>query len=64
MPIDERDFFRKVTLAICGSLDIEVALSRCLGLFREALRADELGLHLYQPDLGAIRNIGYAGGGG
>ena len=44
MPIDEREFFREMTLRICGSLDIDQALARAFEYLRQHLPIDAMGL--------------------
>ena len=41
MNIDENEFFREVSVRICGSLEIEKALLSCLEFLREVMPADE-----------------------
>ena len=57
MGVDENDFFRRVTIQICSSLDIEVAMWRCIQFLKEFMPADEMYLHLYESGLGAFRTI-------
>jgi transcriptional regulator with GAF, ATPase, and Fis domain len=57
MDIDENHFFRNATLRICSSLDLEVAMWRALQFLRDFIPADEMYLHLYDKDLGAMRTI-------
>ena len=57
MSIDENDFFRRVTLRICSSLDIEIAMWRCMQFLKEFIPSDEMYLHLYESGLGAMRTI-------
>jgi transcriptional regulator with GAF, ATPase, and Fis domain len=56
----EKNFFRDATLAICGSLDIEIALWRCLFCIRECLPAELLSLHLYERESGLLETVAYA----
>ncbi|SLM31807.1 putative GAF sensor protein [Desulfamplus magnetovallimortis] len=53
-------FFRKATLLICSSLDIEIALSRCREYIASYLPADEIYLNIYEPKLGGLRYIARA----
>ncbi|MEE9911038.1 MAG: sigma 54-interacting transcriptional regulator [Deltaproteobacteria bacterium] len=55
--IDENVFFREVTTRVCGSLDIRTALARAFQYLREFMPLDAMGLHLYEPGLGAMRTI-------
>ncbi len=59
--MDKNVFFRKATLLLCSSLDIEVALGRCrefLGLY---IPADEITLNIYDPDAAVVRYLARAG---
>jgi len=53
--IDEDTFFRQATLRICGSLDIEEAMRRCLRYLEEIMPVDRISVHVYERDLGAMR---------
>lgn len=57
MIIDENDFFRRATMRICGSLDIEIAMWHCLQFLKDFIPADEMYVHLYESGLGAFRTI-------
>ncbi|OPY82843.1 MAG: Formate hydrogenlyase transcriptional activator [Syntrophorhabdus sp. PtaU1.Bin153] len=54
MEIDENQFFREMTLRICGSLEIEKALWRCFLYVREIMPANELILTVYNPAAGTL----------
>ena len=58
--IDENTFFRKATLLICSSLDIEMALARCREFLAQHLPADEMTLNIYDPDAGGLRYLARA----
>ena len=60
MSVDENDFFRRATLQICSSLDIDMAMWRSLKFLREFIPVDMMFLHLYERDLGAMRTIAMA----
>ena len=60
MHVDENDFYRKATMRICSSLDIETAMWRSLQFLKEFIPADRMFLHLYESDLGAMRTIATA----
>lgn len=62
--IHENTFFREATLRICGSLEIEKALWRCLLYIRRFIPADRLSFHIYLRDEGAIETVAYANPGG
>lgn len=55
--MDENEFFRQMTLRICGSLDIETALRRSFDYLAQALPLEMLSLHLYEQDIGAVKTI-------
>jgi transcriptional regulator with GAF, ATPase, and Fis domain len=57
MTIDENDFFRRATMRICSSLDIEIAMWRCMQFLKDFMPADEMYVHLYESGLGAFRTI-------
>ena len=65
MGVDENQFFREITLRICGSLEIEKALWHCFLYIRNILPADELILTVYDPDQGTLDVVAtaYDGGG-
>jgi formate hydrogenlyase transcriptional activator len=60
MGIDENDFFRRATIQICSSLDIEIAMWRSIQFLKEFIPVDMMFLHLYERDLGAMRTIAMA----
>jgi transcriptional regulator with GAF, ATPase, and Fis domain len=55
--INEDEFFREVTLRICGNLRIEEGLRDCLEFLSRHLPADALYLQRYEPDVGAMRLV-------
>ena len=57
MKIDENEFFKEVTLRICGSLDLEKALWHCFLYICEVIPADELSLTIYDLDLGILERV-------
>jgi formate hydrogenlyase transcriptional activator len=57
MVVDKKDFFRGVTLRICSSLDLEVAMWRCMQFLRDFIPGDEMYLHLYDKGLEAMHTI-------
>ncbi len=57
MGVDKNEFFHRMTMQICSSLDIEVALWRSLQVIKDFIPADEMYLHLYESGLGAMRTI-------
>ena len=57
MDFDENDFFRRATMRICSSLDLEIAMWRAMQFLKDFIPADEMYLHLYDKGLGAMRTI-------
>jgi len=60
MHVDENEFFRRATFCICGSLDIEKALWKCLLYIRGFLPAEMMAFHVYDATLGALETIAMA----
>lgn len=60
MTVDENDFFRRATVQICSSLDIETAMWRSIQFLKDLIPVDMMFLHLYERDLGAMRTIATA----
>ena len=58
--MDQDIFFRKATLLICSSLDIEVALSRCRSYISQYLPADKIYLNIYEPGQEQLRYVAKA----
>jgi transcriptional regulator with GAF, ATPase, and Fis domain len=58
--MDENLFFKRATLLICSSLDIEIALWRCREFIADYLPADEITLNIYDPSLGGLRYVARA----
>jgi transcriptional regulator with GAF, ATPase, and Fis domain len=54
MGFDENEFFRHMTLRICGSLDLETALQRSFEFLKNVLPLDMMSLHFYDPNLGTL----------
>ncbi len=50
MTFDENEFFREATLRICGSIEIEEALSSCFDYLKQYIKADVVYLHYINPD--------------
>ncbi len=55
--IDENDFFRRATLHICGSLDMETATEGCLQYLSGVMPADHMSLILYDRGLEVVRTV-------
>jgi formate hydrogenlyase transcriptional activator len=60
MRIDENDFFRRATMQICSTLEIETAMWRSIQFLKDFIPVDMMFLHLYERDLGAMRTIAMA----
>ena len=58
--IDENEFFRNITLKICGNLEIEEGLHDCIKYLSQHLPAEYIYLEKYEEDLGAMRYIARA----
>jgi transcriptional regulator with GAF, ATPase, and Fis domain len=57
MKVDENEFFRQVTIRICGSLDIQLALEKTFEYIKDLIPARGLGLFLLDPDLSAVHIV-------
>ncbi|MBW1769281.1 MAG: sigma 54-interacting transcriptional regulator, partial [Deltaproteobacteria bacterium] len=53
--MDENAFFRDATIRICGSLDIQTAIKRCLTLLKEYMPAFGIHVGRFLPERGALR---------
>jgi len=60
MSIEESEFFREATLRICGSLEIEIAIQRCLQYLSRYLPATTMAFHIYDRELGIVETIAIA----
>lgn len=58
--VDENDFFRNVTLKICGHLEIERGLQACFQYMAQHIPADRIYLQRHEPALGAMRIVARA----
>jgi transcriptional regulator with GAF, ATPase, and Fis domain len=58
--VDENEFFRKATLRICGSLEIEKALWDCLMYIRQYIPADMIFMNRYDPGTGILEVLARA----
>ena len=63
MKINENEFFRQATLKICSSLNVETAMSRCMGYLESFIPLSGMCLGLYDEDLKSMRIIASAGEG-
>lgn len=57
---DEAEFFREFTLRICGSLEIDRALYRCLKYLKTFISIDTLLLTVYDKNSGSVEIISAA----
>ncbi len=57
MTVNKNEFFRQATIRICGSLNIETALDRCIQYFDRFLPVDEINLSLYDPELNVLKRV-------
>ena len=64
MIVNRDEFFREVTLKVCSSLDIGVAVKRAFDYLREHFPLDEVYLDILDSRLGAIRRILHLAGDG
>jgi len=58
--MDENLFFKKATLLLCSSLDVEVALWRCFQFIKEHFPVDAIYLNIYEPSISGIRYVAMA----
>lgn len=59
MAINRDEFFREVTLKVCSSLDIGIAVKRVFDYLREHFPLDEIYLDILDSQLGSIRRIAH-----
>lgn len=52
---DENQFFRDLTLRICGNLELEKGLHECFQYLTQFMPGDAIYLERYEPDFSAIR---------
>ena len=53
--VDENEFFRNITLRLCGHLEIEEGLHTCIRYLSRYIPADAIYLEKYEKDVGAMR---------
>jgi transcriptional regulator with GAF, ATPase, and Fis domain len=58
--IDENEFFREVSVRICGSLEIDKALERCFRFISQVMPLDELLITAYDREIGCVRILATA----
>lgn len=61
MRFDRNDFFRQAASRICGSLDINSALKRCLEYIGNYIPVDTIQLRYFDPSLNILKPVGIAG---
>ncbi|WP_005037606.1 sigma 54-interacting transcriptional regulator [Holophaga foetida] len=59
MTEQDESFFRKVTLQVCSSLDIETAMQRTFPCLAASMPLEEMRLDVFDQHLGAIRRIAH-----
>ncbi len=57
MTVDKNYFFRQATMRICGNLDIETAMWRCLEYIAGVMPVTGMVLHLFDRDMSTVRII-------
>lgn len=57
MSIDKNDFFRQATIRICGDLNIETAMWRCLDYIEQVMPVTGMSLHLFAHDMSTMQTI-------
>lgn len=60
MNANESDFFREAALRICSSLEIEIAMQRCLEYLCRFLPASHFCFHIYDRELGIVETVAMA----
>lgn len=53
-------FFREATLRICGSLEIEKAMHRCLQFLTQHIPATHMAFHIYDRGFGIVETVAMA----
>ena len=61
MNIDKNEFFRQVTVRICGSLDIRTALGNSFRYVRDVIPVTSMSMVLYDPELNIAHIIASVG---
>ena len=60
MIVDPNEFFKNLTLRICSSLDLNVAMKRSLDYIRQIFPVEEIMLNILDDKLGAVRVVSRA----
>ncbi len=58
--IDKNEFFREVSIRICGSLEIDKALLSCFEYVSGVMPVDELIFTIYDPEIKCMKNVATA----
>ncbi len=59
MRLDKKDFFHQATIRICGDLNIEIALQRCIKYLKEVIPVSGMSLHLLDHTLNTVKTIAH-----
>ena len=59
MSLDKNEFFNQTSKRICGSLNIETALWRCLQYLESVIPVTGMNLHLFENNFKNIRTIAH-----
>lgn len=57
MNVDRNEFFKEVTMRICGSLDIQTAMENTYDYIKQIFSVDSIYLNIHDEKLGALRFI-------
>ena len=58
--INESQFFREVSIRICGSLEIDKALVSCFEYVSRVMPVDELIITIYDAEFKCLKNVAIA----
>jgi hypothetical protein len=58
--IDENEFFREVSIRMCGTLEIDKALDACFQFVKQVMPVDRLMIVTYDRVMGCVRNVAVA----
>jgi len=61
MTTKDMTYFHQATRQICGSIDIQTVLARCLVFFKKTMPLDNIAMNVYDPKKQSIVNIATAG---
>ncbi len=59
MRLDKKDFFHQATMRICGDLNIDIAMKRCLKYLMKFMPASGISLHLIDRALNTVRTVAH-----